>query len=396
LPQPALSRLSTRTPGNQVVLHYLSERDHTWLRALLDEYERGVGTKRSELLARLREPLLVRAPKAKQRLAVDVLERLSGARVVAPVPPREARWELFVAAAASMMPRRAVLQQVAARLGTDAEGLEHALLADLRSECSVSPLPADLSPERVAAEANVRLVNSWIQRAESVRITAWGNTRALIRQARLQGLICNVRRAPAKTEPIDSVVLEVSGPLSLFRHTSLYGRALCALVPRVLWCHQFEVVAVCESEPGGVPATLIVRSGDPIRPGRELKAFDSKLEERFAKAFRKAAPDWNVVREPRPVEVEGSLIFPDFELVHRRDPTRRFLLEIVGFWTPKYLEEKLRKLRQAKLDNVILCIDEARACSEATLPPHATIVRYKRRIDVGSVLAVLHRQGRSA
>lgn len=390
--QAALSRLSTRTLGNQVVLHYLAERDQPWLRALLDEYERGIGTKRSELLARLREPLLVRAPKAKQRLAVEVLECLSDARVVAAVPPREARWELFLAAATSTMPRHAVLQEVAARLGTDAEGLEHALLADLRSECTVSALPVGLSPERIAAEANLRLVNSWMKRAESVRITAWGNTRALIRQARLHGLICNVRRAPANTEPIDGVVLEVSGPLSLFRHTSLYGRALCALVPRVLWCHRFEVVAVCESGPGIAPATLIVRNGDPIRAGRELKAFDSKLEERFAKAFRKAARDWDVVREPRPVEVEGSLIFPDFELVHRRDPTRRFLLEIVGFWTPKYLEEKLRKLRHAKLDNVILCIDDARACSEATLPPHATIVRYERRIDVKSVLAVVDRR----
>ena len=83
--------------------------------------------------------------------------------------------------------------------------------------------------------------------------------------------------------------------------------------------------------------------------------------------------------------------YEESELVHRRDPARRFLLEIVGFWTPRYLEEKLRKLRQAKLDNVILCIDEARACSDASFPPHATIVRYKRRIDVSSVLAVLER-----
>lgn len=409
MPNPALSRLSTRTLGNQVVLHYLTERDHPWLRALVDEYERGVGMKRSELLARLREPLPVRAPKAKQRLAVDVLEGLSGARVVAAIPPREARWELCVAAASSTMPRHVVMEEVATRLGTDAGGLDAALLADLRSECAVSALPTGLSPERIAAEANVRLVSSWIQRAESVHITAWGNTHALVRQARLHGLICNIRRAPTPertrtasrgtevldalpTASIEGVQLEVSGPLSLFRHTLLYGRALCALVPRALWCPRFELTAVCQAGPGIAPMTLVVRSGDPIRPGRELRPFDSKLEERFAKAFRKTARDWDVVREPRPVEAEGSLIFPDFELVHRRDTTRRFLLEIVGFWTPKYLEEKLRKLRQAKLDNFILCIDEARACSEATLPPHATIIRYKRRIDVGSVLAVLERR----
>jgi predicted nuclease of restriction endonuclease-like RecB superfamily len=134
---------------------------------------------------------------------------------------------------------------------------------------------------------------------------------------------------------------------------------------------------------------LTVRSGDPLRVGRELTAYDSQLEARFAKDFRKAAPDWNVVREPRPVESLGSLIFPDFELVHRRDPTRRWLLEVVGFWTPKYLEEKLRKLRAAQLDNLLLCIDQERGCADADLPKDARILRYKRRIDVNAVLAIV-------
>jgi uncharacterized protein len=97
----------------------------------------------------------------------------------------------------------------------------------------------------------------------------------------------------------------------------------------------------------------------------------------------------DVVREPRPVESAGSLIFPDFELSHRRDPHQRWLLEIVGFWTPKYLEEKLRRLRAAQLQKVTLCIDEARACSESELPRDAKILRYRRRIDVAAVLSIL-------
>ncbi len=402
----ALSRLSTHTVGNQVVLHYLTERDHPWLRALIDEYERGIGSKRSEVFARLVEPLTVPAPRAKQRLAADVLQHLAQGRVVAAVPPREARWAVFSAARLAAVPRPAALEVAATTLGTDVASLEAALFADLQSEALASSLPPGVSPERLAQEANLRLVNTWMKRARSVRITAWGNTRALVRQARLHGLICNIRKAPRPgsatrgatpggqldelpNEPVDGVELEVSGPLSLFRHTLLYGRALCALVPRALWCQRFELCAVCEASPGSAPTTLVIRSGDPLRAGRELKAFDSRLEERFAKDFRKAAPDWDAVREPGPRESEGSLIFPDFELAHRRDPKRRWLLEIVGFWTPKYLEEKLRKLRAARLENVILCIDEARACTDAALPRDAKILRYKRRIDVAAVLALL-------
>ena len=405
-----LARLSTQVGNDQLVLHYLTEKDHPWLRALLDEYERGVGSKQSDLLARLREPLTTPAPKAKQRLAVDVLQRLTDARAKASVPPRDARWTAFTAAAQTAAPREEVLRLAAEQLGIDSESLDSALFADLRSERAACPIPPGLSPERIALEANLRLVNSWMQRARSVRITAWGNTRALVRQARLHGLICNIRRsAPVQTgsaraapiaaagldalpqSPTEGVELEVSGPLALFRHTLIYGRALGALIPRALWCHRFELRAECETGAGTAMGTLTVRSGDPLRVGRELPAYDSQLEQRFARDFLKAAPGWDLVREPRPVESLGSLIFPDFELVHRHDPKRRWLLEIVGFWTPKYLDEKLRKLRAAHLDQVLLCIDQERGCAEAELPAHAQTLRYKRRIDVRAVLAIINR-----
>src|SRR6478736_2444422 len=383
-----MSRHNSHSTGNQILLHYLTERDHPWLRALLDEYERGVGTKRAELLQRLREPLPVVAPKAKQRLAVEVLEHLTEARVAAAVPPREARWEVFTAVASSgNTPRQEVLATVSERLGTEPSGLEEALFADLRSEGVTAPLPVSISVERVAAEANLRLVGKWLKRAQCVRITAFGNTRAVVRHARLQGLICEI--GPLVEADTDGVELQISGPLSLFRHTLIYGRTLCGLLPRLLWCARFELKAECEAAPGAPPMTLVVRTGDLLKPGRELKRFDSLLEQRFAKDFRRVAPDWDVIREPRPIKSQSSIIFPDFELVHRHEPSRRFLLEIVGFWTPKYLQEKLERLRQAQLDNIILCIDEARACSEATLPAHAQVIRYRRRIAPASVLRLI-------
>jgi uncharacterized protein len=405
-----LARLSTQVGSDQLVLHYLTEKDHPWLRALIDEYERGVGSKQSDLLARLKEPLTTPAPKAKQRLAVAVLQRLTDARAKACVPPREARWLAFTAAAQSAAAREEILGVAAEQLGIDVESLEGALFADLRSERAACPIPAGLSPERIALEANLRLVNSWVQRARTVRISAWGNTRALVRQARLHGLICSIRRAtPARSgsprppslaangldalpqNPTEGVELEISGPLALFRHTLIYGRALSSLIPRALWCHRFELRAACEISSGGAMATLTVRSGDPLRADRELPAYDSQLEQRFARDFRKAATSWNVVREPRPIESLGSLIFPDFELVHRRDPDRRWLLELVGFWTPKYLDEKLRKLRAARLEHVLLCIDRERACTDAELPKDAQILFFKRRVDVRAVLAIIER-----
>lgn len=384
LPQ-ALLNVSTRVVGDRIVPHYLSAQDEPWLRALIEECGRFVGRKRAELHARLREPLPTRAPKAKLRIAIHVLDALCRDRPAASVPPKEARAAVFREASQSRASRTDVLNRVAVSLQVTAVELEQALFADLRGERRVAELPKSVSPTQLTVAANLAIVSSLVRRAAHVRIAVWGNSRALVRHARLVGLICSV--SPQKTA--DGVTLDVSGPFSLFRHTEVYGRALASLLPRMAWCNEFVLTAACALGRGGQLSTLVVRSGDPIGAGRELARHDSLLEERFDRDFRRAAPDWDVVREPHPVASGDSLIFPDFELVHRHDKSRRWLLEIVGFWTPKYLAEKLERLRAAGIARLVLCIDEKRLCSEEDLPVDARIVRYKTRIDPRAVLAVL-------
>ena len=414
----ALHQLSTRVEGDRLVPHYLTERDEPWLRALLDEHTRFVGRKRSELQERLREPLPVFAPKAKLKLASHVLDALGRHRTSSRVPPRDARWLVFRAACGTGASRERVLERVARSLSISASDLESALFADLRGERRVGELPSELSPARLALQTNQAIVASLLRRAARVRITAWGNTRALVRHARLMGLICIISSAataqpsygsslphatldvprttshidPLPAEPLPGVVLDISGPFVLFRRTEVYGRALASLVPRAAWCHRFEIEAECALGRSNHLARLIVRSGDPIAAGRELRRHDSRVEERFARDFCRATGDWDLVREPQPVNAGKTLVFPDFEIVHRRDPERRFLLEIIGFWTREYLIEKLRRLRAAGLDRLLLCIDEARCCSEEDLPREAHVVRYRKRIDVQAVLALVNGQ----
>ena len=74
---------------------------------------------------------------------------------------------------------------------------------------------------------------------------------------------------------------------------------------------------------------------------------DSEIESAFVTRFKRATTDWDLVREPEPVAAGATLVFPDFALVHRRT-ARRVLVEIVGFWTPEYLVEKLAALRRAR------------------------------------------------
>jgi predicted nuclease of restriction endonuclease-like RecB superfamily len=384
-----LCLLSTRIEGDRILPRYLGERDQPWLRALLNEHARFVGQRRNDLLSRLTEPLPVTAPKNKLRLATRVLDRLTLGRIEAEVSPELVRQALFRAAAASDDARAAVLERVASELGSTPPALERALFADLRSERRVAALPDDFSPLRLASEINSALVAGLLARATHVRIRAWGDPRALVRQARLGGLICLVSRD--SEEESTGVLLDISGPFALFRRTAVYGRALAALVPRLTSCDGFELVASCVLSRGNRTWTVLVRSGDPIAAGRELPRFDSPIEARFAADFARAALDWELISEPAPLSAGDMLVFPDFELVHRNDPERRWSLELVGFWTREYLEKKLEQLRAAKISRLILCVDEKKSCGSEQAPDHAQLLRYRRRIDPAAVLAIIDR-----
>lgn len=375
--------LPVRVRDGHVIPEFLGDADLPWIRALFELVEAHRGARWRDLDARLREPLLEHVPRGRQNLAVSVVRGLLSGRVHAAIPPRQIRRLVFRAATAGDA-RTAVLSEAARQLGAEPEAIEAGLFADLPPERRVV-IPESLpSPAQLALRANLYLARSLISRAIHVEIRLLGNARTVLRVARLRGLLCTVERSE---DPGADAILHLSGPLSLFRRTTIYGRALGSLLPCLAWSDSFELRATCllfDQE-----ARLRLRSGDPFLPADEPKRYDSKLEKRLARGLLRMAGDWTVVREPEPIPVDGSFLFPDFALVHRYDPGRRWLLEIVGFWTPDYLEAKLRRYRQARLDRLILCIDERRACADGDLPAGARIIRFRDRVAPEAVLAIL-------
>lgn len=102
------------------------------------------------------------------------------------------------------------------------------LLSDQPAERVLAPLKEPLEPEQLALRCNAELIASLLGRALRVRIEAHGNVRAVVRHAKLLGLLCRVERRGS-----DGIQLDLSGPYALFRHTRMYARALASLVPRL-------------------------------------------------------------------------------------------------------------------------------------------------------------------
>jgi predicted nuclease of restriction endonuclease-like RecB superfamily len=363
---------------------YVTLADYPWLAALLDERARFVGRQRREWRSRLSEPLPVSAPLRKLQVAASVLDRLAKDRAVREPRPRALRASVFREAAKE--PCRALaIERAAAQLGLTPQALMDGLFRDLPDERTLAELPRPLDAAELALLCNEAIVAALLQKALRVRVLARGNVRAVIRHAKLMGLLCIATPEPAK----DQVTLELSGPYSLFRHTRIYGHALASLVPRLARCSAYRLEADCVLDGETQLGRLVLRSGDPIAPARELPRFDSQVEARFAREFAKLAREWDVVREPRPLRIGDALIFPDFEL-HHRGTGVRWLLEIVGYWTPEYITRKLAQLKAARMERMIVCIDDARACADGALDEIAGhVLRYRRHVDPRAVIAIV-------
>ena len=385
LPQTLL-RASAHLEGDRIVPHYFTARDELWLRAVMDEYARYAGRKQSELHERLREPLATRTPRGKLGIAIAVLDAMSRVRPSAAVPPKEARAALFHAAAGG--PRAEVVSSVAASLAVTAVELEAALFADLSSERRVGELPASLAPSQLALDANLAIVTSLVRRAAHVRIAVHGNARVLVGQARAAGLICLQSRLE---RAVDGVVLDISGPFALFRHSEIYGRALASLLVQLRSSEEFELTASCSLGSAGHLPSLVVRSADPIGSGRDALRPDRGVKPKFERDFPRAAGHWELIREPNAIAAGETLIFPDFEIVHRHDKNRRWSLELVGFWTPEYLHEKLQRWRASGSERFLLCVDQSRECTGSELIADPRIIRFKTRVDPRAVLAIIER-----
>jgi predicted nuclease of restriction endonuclease-like RecB superfamily len=85
------------------------------------------------------------------------------------------------------------------------------------------------------------------------------------------------------------------------------------------------------------------------------------VERTLAIKWDRATTDWELVREDDVLDLGAEVMIPDFTIEH--PDGRRAILEIVGFWTPEYLTEKLEKIRAAEMDNLILAVSERLDCA---------------------------------
>ena len=250
-------------------------------------------------------------------------------------------------------------EEAAASLGRSVSDVRRLLYADTPGERVLLRAPR-IDGRALLARYNLELARGVLLNADRLMVTARGGWRGIFRALKAARLMYVVKRRGQSYE------VEVTGPAAAFvvRRTR-YGARLARVIPALMRAPRWRFEAEVRG-PDGTPLRFRARgrpraagSVAPVGGRARRPRYDSSWERSLASDFRRqfgrdARNGWTLSRESTPVAAADELFLPDFTLRHADG--REALVEIVGFWTPEYLEAKARKIATAGLGTLILVV----------------------------------------
>lgn len=340
----------------------------------------------------------------KRGLAHLLKNNFSTFEIISPLEPQQLRHRVFARAAATMpIPpnRNRSLEALASSLSEELNReilpheIEKGLYADLPDNRILTQFEPP-EPETLIHRYNLSQVQGIFYRASHIAINAHrndpGEYKLLFRYLKLFQLMAYIE-GDADT----GFTITIDGPTSLFKPSTRYGLALAKMIPALLHVSRWTLKAKLQSRD---PYTGGIKTGNFSLDDRcglvthypVGKTYDSMLEESFAKRWAKLDTLWRLEREVDLVPLPGSVMIPDFRLVH--PDGRDFLLEIVGYWRPDYLQKKFYQVRRADADNLILAVSERLNLEKAGVKfsdTPARIIWFKDKLTPRAVLEVLEK-----
>jgi predicted nuclease of restriction endonuclease-like RecB superfamily len=272
--------------------------------------------------------------------------------------------------------------QIAAALGRPWPDIEAALFADVAEYHRLQSFDGFPDGRALLSRYNVAQVQAALYDAESLSVWASADFKTILRYAKLARLMHKIVRLKS-----GEFLFRFDGAVSIARETRRYGAALARFLPALVACREWRMHAVVQSRFGSWKMGLDLSSKDGLTshlPAPE--EFDSQLERDFAEKWGPEPREgWQLIREGEVLYSGQKVFVPDF--VFRHADGRAVLMEIVGFWTPEYLEAKAATLREFARYPILLAVAEP---LRQRLPDVGTrVVTFKTALKVKDVLARL-------
>lgn len=310
--------------------------------------------------------------------------------------------------------RDKIFKNVASKLGIDTNYIEKLMWLD-QEDFLILESFSSIEPMHLLGTYNLAILQTLLFNSVNFEFTVKGGTnwKQVLRTIKRFGLMYNLQIVNKNSEynfpketPFnknkqdirdnddfkssfnDNIICFIDGPLSIFKLTNKYGILIAKVIPKIISSHKWNIKAsIIKNSISGRKLYEFNLSSDidiyifnainerfynyyQFEDSNDLNLnFDSSVEVKFATQFEKFRTGWKLIREPEPLILpNGRAFIPDF-LFEKYD--KKIYFEIIGFWTPQYLERKFKKIYEiikindSKYD-LLIAVNENNFVSEST------------------------------
>src|SRR5215475_9125897 len=379
--------------GNRIMPRYLESGDPRHLQTAADLtliVNQHRGRRRAELERALDEYIGVGTDYKILRGLIKLLTDRCEFETSCAKDPAEIRRALFIKAAANNIKAK--------RASFDDDQLRQNLIVDVANELECPPeevmegLYADLSGnqrlltfEEMSAEDlldryNLAQAQALLYRCSEMRLRIEPQepsvTRRLFAEIKAFRLIHAIKGNPAS-----GYDAQLSGPVSIFHRSQRYGVQMAVFLPALLLYPGWRMRAEIGTKTGAAFFELDSKQkqlrshyvADELQP-QNLQI--AKLLEDFGKLDG----EWSAQPSQEVIDLGESAFVPD--LVFTRDGDEPIYLELLGYWTPRSLNERLKEFERAGFGNYAIAASEEMRCSrDAPSQPPPNVIVYKKSLN---------------
>ncbi len=347
--------------------------------SVIDLFQKHVGKTYGELMAEI-EGIEEMDYRLIRGLA-QILERrcvIGTDSVTEPATARRTVFEECGGAVAEIKERKEVTERAARKLSVEPDVLEKALWADMEENLIIREFQT-ITPEDLLRQYNLSLTQTLLFRATGMEIQIEENYQQVFRKIKQQGLMYSIQDGR----------IYLDGPVSLFKLTERYGTALAKLLPTIMRCSKWSLKGsiLRKTMQGKRIYDFTLDDSRQIfaEETSDSETFDSAIEKGFSLL---GFNGWSVRREPAVLKAGQYAFIPDFSL--ERNNTTVYV-EIMGFWTPEYLKNKIQKVNLLnEKENLILLVDKNLACSGSDFRID-NLIFYDGKIPYLEILKILRK-----
>ena len=255
--------------------------------------------------------------------------------------------------------RPKVLAKIANELNISSDSVIDGMYADLEENRLLTRFEPT-TVEWLLDRYNVALAQAMLYRASEMTIRIYRNIPTkyklvfqFIKFFKLMHIVSG--------DNVDGYQIVLDGPASMFRLSQKYGIQMALFLPALLHCDRWWL-----------DATIIMNKNDHLRFNSTtnldyaltivtLTSLTANWNGTSQPSLMKIETEWTLERETDIINLKDTVMIPDFAFSH--PDGRRALMEIVGFWTPDYLQKKLWKLKRAAMPNMIIAVSDRLNCS---------------------------------